>query len=300
MPARTPSAPAHLTVADVARHLRLGTRTVYDLVARKGLPHARAGGKLLFDLAEVERWLARSAGREVARQGMPPATLGGSHDPLLDWAVRESRCGLALLTQGSVDGLERLARGELAGALMHLPSADLADFNRTEADERLRGRNVALVEWARREQGLLVARGNPKKIRGVADMARRGVSVAARQAGAGSAALLDRLLAREGVDRRRLKIAATAMGENDLAMAVRSGDADVGLGARAAAIPMGLDFVPLVVERLDLGVSRAAFFEPPLQSLFAFARGKRFADHARSLGGYDIAGLGTVTWNDPA
>lgn len=295
-----PSAPAHLTVAEVARHLRLGTRKVYDLVARKGLPHVRAGGKLLFDVAEVERWLAQSAGGVAPRAGLPPPVVGGSHDPLLEWAVRESRCGLALLTQGSADGLERLSRGEVAAALMHLPSADLSDFNRAEAGERLRGCDVALVEWARREQGLLVARGNPKKIRAVADLARRGVTVAARQPGAGSAVLLERLLAREGIDRRRLRVTATTMGEGDLAMAVRSGEADVGLGARAAAAPLGLDFVPLVVERLDLGVSRAAWFEAPMRALMAFAHGKRFAEHARSLGGYDISGLGAVTWNDPA
>lgn len=294
-----PSAPAHLTVAEVARHLRLGTRKVYDLVARKGLPHTRAGGKLLFDVVEVERWLAQSAGGDSPRAGLPPSVIAGSHDPLLEWAVRESRCGLALLTQGSADGLERLSRGEVSAALMHLPSADLADFNRAEAEERLRGRNVVLVEWARREQGLLVPRGNPKKIRAVGDLARRGVGVAARQPGAGSAVLLERLLAREGIARARLRIAVTTMGENDLAMAVRSGEADVGLGARAAALPLGLDFVPLVVERLDLGVSRAAWFEAPMRSLFAFARGKRLAEHARSLGGYDLAGLGTITWNDP-
>lgn len=293
------SAPAHLTVAEVARHLRLGTRKVYDLVARKGLPHVRAGGKLLFDLAEVERWLAQSAGGTAPRGGLPPPVVGGSHDPLLEWAVRESRCGLALLTQGSADGLERLARGEVAAALMHLPSADLADFNRAEAEERLRGRGVALVEWARREQGLLVARGNPKKIRAVTDLARRGVTVAARQPGAGSAVLLERLLAREGIDRRRLRVTATTMGEGDLAMAVKAGEADVGLGARAVAAPLGLEFVPLVVERLDLGVSRAAWFEAPLRALMAFAHGRRFAEHARALGGYDLSGLGTVTWNDP-
>jgi excisionase family DNA binding protein len=294
-----PAAPARLTVAEVARHLRLGTRKVYDLVARKGLPHTRAGSKLLFDVAEVERWLAQSAAGPAPRAGLPPAVIGGSHDPLLDWAVRESRCGLAMLTQGSGDGLERLARGEVSAALMHLPSADLSDFNRAEALEHLRGRNAALVEWARREQGLLVARGNPRKIRAVADLAKKGVTVAARQAGAGSAVLLERLLAREGVERKRLCITVTTMGENDLAMAVKSGEADVGLGARAAAAPLALDFVPLVVERLDLGVSRAAFFEPPLRTLFAFAHGRRFAEHARSMAGYDVSGLGTVTWNDP-
>ena len=62
---------------------------------------------------------------------------------------------------------------------------------------------------------------------------------------------------------------------------------------------LGLDFVPLAVERLDLAVSRAAWFEPPLQALFAFARGKRFAEKARALGGYDLSGAGRISWNDP-
>ena len=286
-------------MAEVAGHLRLGTRTVYDLVARKGLPHRRAGGKLLFDLPEVEAWLARSSGGSAPSRGLPPALVAGSHDPLLEWAVRESRCGLALLTQGSTDGLERLARGEVSAALAHLPSKDLADFNRDEADGLLAGKNCALLEWARREQGLLVARGNPRKIRSLADLARRGVTVAARQPGAGSAVRLARLVAREGIDRRRLRFGPAAMGEGDLAASVKGGEADTGLGARAAAVLLGLDFVPLVVERLDLAVSRAAWFEPPLVKLFAFARGKRFAEKARALGGYDVAGLGAISWNDP-
>ncbi len=293
------AAPAHLTVAEVAAHLRLGPRTVYDLVARKGLPHRRAGGKLLFDVGEVEAWLALRAGGEGPR-GLPPPLVAGSQDPLLEWAVRESRCGLALLTQGSLDGLERLARGEVSAALAHLPSADLADFNREEARAHLAGRHCALVEWAKRDQGLLVARGNPKKIRTVADLARRAVTVAGRQPGAGSAALLDRLLARDGIDRKRIRFGPYAMGEGDLAASVKAGEADAGLGARAAAQMLGLDFVPLVVERLDLAVSRAAWFEPPLQSLIAFARGPRFAQKAKALGGYDVSRLGAVTWNDGA
>jgi putative molybdopterin biosynthesis protein len=205
-PAAPEGGPGHLTVAEIARHLRLGTRSVYDLVARKGLPHRRAGGKLLFSVAEVEAWMAARSGSALPA-GLPPPVVGGSHDPLLDWAVRESRAGLALLTQGSTDGLERLAGGEVCAALVHLPDADLADFNREAARDRLAGRHCALVEWAKREQGLLVARGNPKGIRRLADLAKRGVRVAARQAGAGSAVLLERLLAREGIDRGRLRFA---------------------------------------------------------------------------------------------
>ncbi|MBK6980754.1 MAG: helix-turn-helix domain-containing protein [Betaproteobacteria bacterium] len=81
------TAPARLTVAEVARHLRLGTRKVYDLVARKGLPHVRAGGKLLFDVAEVEHWLARSgAGGARARWPRP-------RSPAATTRCSSGRCG---------------------------------------------------------------------------------------------------------------------------------------------------------------------------------------------------------------
>jgi excisionase family DNA binding protein len=294
------SASPLLNVRELADWLRVKERKVYDLVARNEIPHTRAGAKILFAPPEIERWLAARAAGAAPRAAVP-ATIAGSHDLLLEWAVRESRCGLALLTQGSRDGLERLAAGEACAALVHLPNADITDFNREAADERLRGRDVALVEWARREQGLLVARGNPKKLRSVEHIARRGVRVMLRQEGSGSRELLERLLARAGIAVSALHAAGeTAATESDLAAAIGSGHADAGLGARAAAHLFHLDFVPLAVERLDLAVSRPRWFDPPLQALWRFARSRRFAAHAASLSGYDLAQAGEVTWNDQA
>ena len=297
--AAPPGAPL-LNVRELAQWLRLKERKVYDLVARNEIPHTRAGAKILFATTEVERWLAARAAGAMPRNAAPP-TIAGSHDPLLEWAVRESRCGLALLTQGSRDGLERIAAGEASAALLHLPNEDLADFNREAADDRLKGRDVALVEWARREQGLLVARGNPRKLRAVTHLARRGVRVMMRQEGSGSRELLERLLAREGVKLSALHGAAhSASTESDLASAIAAGEADAGFGARAAAHLFKLDFVPIAVERLDLAVSRPRWFDPPLQALWRFARSRRFASHAESLSGYDLAHAGEVTWNDQA
>jgi putative molybdopterin biosynthesis protein len=297
-PARLPPAPgALLDVREAAAFLHLGPRKVYDLVAKGEVPHTRAGAKILFDRDALLRWLGgRASGAGSARP--VPATVAGSHDPLLEWAVRESRCGLALLTQGSLDGVERLLAGEACAALLHVPAPDLSDFNRPLAEARLRGHDVALVEWATREQGLLVARGNPKRLKGVAQLAGRGVRVAMRQPGSGSRELLERLLAREGIPISRVRAAGEeAMTESDLAASINLGLADAGLGARAAAQPAGLDFVPLLEERVDLAVRRAAWFDPPLQALVAFARTRRFAEHAAALGGYDISRLGTPTWN---
>jgi len=288
-----------LDVREAAAWLRIGERKVYDLVARGAIPHTRAGAKLLFAPDQLARWLAsRSAGPQPDAAGS--ATVAGSIDPLFEWAVRESRCGLALLTHGSLDGVERLARGTACAALMHVPSPDLSDFNRHVAEARLKGRGVALVEWARREQGLVVARGNPKRIRAMRDLARKDVTFMLRQPAAGARVLFERLLEREGVRRSSVRFhREEAMSGSDLAAAVQSGDADAGLAARSQARLAGLDFIPLVTERIDLAVSRARWFDAPLQALWAFARSRRLATHAAAMGGYDLAGLGTVSWNDP-
>jgi len=292
-------APALLNVREAAAWLRIGERKVYDLVARGAIPHTRAGARLLFSPGELERWLARkAAGPHSDAAGA--ATVAGSIDPLFEWAVRESRCGLALLTQGSLDGVERLARAEASAALIHVPSPDLSDFNRHVAEEKLKGHGVALVEWARREQGLVVARGNPKRIRAIRDLARKDVTFMLRQPSAGARVLFERLLEREGIRRSAVRFhREEAMSGGDLAAAIQGGEADAGLAARAQARLAGLDFIALMTERIDLAVSRARWFDPPMQALFAFARSRRFAAHAAAIGGYDIAGLGAVTWNDP-
>ena len=286
-----------LDVGEAADFLRLGPRKVYDLVAKGELPHTRAGAKILFEREALQRWLAgRASGAGVTRP--VPATIAGSHDPLLEWAVRESRCGLALLTAGSGDGIERLLAGEACAALLHVPSPDLSDFNRHVAAARFTGRDIALVAWAHREQGLLVPRGNPRKLKSIAQLANRDLRVAMRQEGSGSLALLELLLAREGIRMAQLRTAGTpSMGESDLAGAIGLGEADVGVGARAAAKLAGLDFVPLMQERVDLAVRRSAWFDPPLNSLIAFARGRRFAEHAAALEGYDVSQLGAPVWN---
>lgn len=301
-PSVSTQAPEHLTVSEAAALLRISTRQVYDGVARKGLPHLRAGGRLLFERAALDHWLRGGIQISPAQGKALPAVIGGSHDPLLEWAVRESGCGLALLTGGSTDGIERMTRGEVCAALVHLPAQDphhatRLDFNRAAVAQALSDRPVALIQWAHREQGWMVAPGNPKSIRGPADLLRRGVAVALRQPGAGSAVLLETLLARDRIALVRLKVGAHCHSESDLAQAVRTGQADVGLGARAAALAAGLDFIPVIRERLDLVVDRAAWFEPGLQRLWSLVRSRRLDDQARRLGGYDLQGQGTVIWN---
>ena len=84
-----------------------------------------------------------------------------------------------------------------------------------------------------------------------------------------------------------------------MALAIQDGKADVGFAIAAVARQCRLDFVPLQRERYDMAIGRRDYFELPFQRLLAFARTTRFVEKAAELGGYDISGLGRVTYNSP-
>jgi len=289
-----------MNTREVAEYLRIKERKVYDLVRAKRIPCSRVTGKWLFPRALIDLWVAHNTEYGPAGAAMRPAprVVAGSHDPLLDWAVRESQCGLALLTGGSLDGLRRLAAGEAMIAGMHVLDPDSGEYNLPVAREALSGRDVVLIEWARREQGLLTAPDNPLGLAGVADLRQRKARVIARQHEAGSQILLVHLLSEAGVKLAELRfLPQPALSESDLALAVLEGKADAGLAVRAVAQQFRLHFVPLHSERFDLAMRRRDFFEAPVQALLDFARGETFARRARELGGYDLARFGRVVWN---
>jgi len=283
---------------EVAAYLRLKERRIYDLVRQRAIPHVRATGKLLFPRAQIDAWIAGKGEAPVAPSRQRPPIIAGSHDPLLEWAVRESRCGLAILAAGSRAGIEALARGEATAAAAHWLDEASGEYNVPLVRERLAGADVVVLEWARRTQGLLLREGNPHRIRNVADLARKRVRIAMRQPEAGSHRLLLHLFARAGVRADTLDGASrVAHAETELAAIVRDGDADVGLGIEAAARANGLAFVPLATERVDLITLRRDAFEPPMQTLLAWTRRPEFVARATSLGGYEVSNTGRVVFN---
>ncbi len=283
---------------EVAAYLRLKERRVYDLVRANALPHIRATGKLLFPKAQIDAWLASKSGQPPVDAAAAPPIVAGSHDPLLEWALRDSRCGLAMLACGSSAGLERLAHGAATIAAMHWLDPATGEYNVPLVRERLGATEIVVIEWARRAQGLLVAAGNPLRIRSLGDLAKRRARVVPRQAEAGSHHLFAHLLKQAKLDSRKLAwLPRPFSAETDLAAAIHEGQADAGVAIEAAARAHGLDFIPLAVERLDLVLGRRDYFEPPAQALLAFARTAAFATQAGVLGGYDISGLGRVVFN---
>jgi molybdate-binding protein len=224
-----------------------------------------------------------------------PPIVGGSQDNLLEWALRESSSGLASLPEGSEAGVARLMRGEVLAAAIHYHAADVDDAN-PRVMTRLAGlHDGVLVAFAKREQGLLVAPGNPKNISSLADVLAKKASMAVRQKGAGAQMLLDVLLQRIGPSAASLnRLLPPCLTGPDLANAVASGQADCGIATRSAAKAARLDFVPLQFEHFDLLMRQADFFRPPMQALLTLLRHPRFAKRAEDLSGYDVSEAGTI------
>ena len=271
--------PEFLTTKEVAALLRIKERKVYELVAEHAIPVSRVTGKLLFPREMVEAWVWRQAeyaGGTEALHGRPPV-LAGSHDPLLEWALRESGSELAAFFDGSLDGLARLTAGKAIAAGLHVYEPDAEGWNRDHLERAMPGMPVVLVEWAWRIQGLV-----------------------ARQERSGSHLLLDHLMRQAGLESARVRfLAPPARSEADVALAIAEGKADAGFAIETVARQFRLDFVPLFRERYDLAVWRRDYFEPHLQKLLAFCHTSAFQKRAEELGGYDVSGLGQVHHNGP-
>ena len=290
--------PEFLTTREVAALLRVKERKVYDLAAAGEIPCRRVTGKLLFPRSEIETWIAGGAPMATSplSSKSPANVVAGSHDPLLDWALRESASGLASYYDGSLDGLARVVAGEAVACGMHVFEPDRGDWNVGHVSGALKARPYVLAEFARRRQGLIVPPDAPDPIRTIRDLRDR--SIVHRQSTAGARILFEHLLKEAGLDEHAVRpLAAIARTEADAAEIVATGKADATLGIEAMAIQYQLGFIPLVEERFDLLVDRRAWFEPPLQALFAFCRGGAFAEKARAMGGYSLATHGTVRWN---
>src|SRR5262245_57822111 len=293
-------APDLMTVTEIADYLRVRERTIYELVRTQRIPSCKLSGKLLFPKRLIELWVAQSADYPQAATHLaaPPPVIAGSHDPLLEWAARESKCGLAILVDGSLGGMQSLLAGHAVACGIHLIDPASGDYDASTQANKLVGLDFVVIEWARRRQGLIVAQGNPARLGSISDLKKPGVRIVTSQEGSGSALLFAKLGADAGFVVVDVIVAGAGVSsEADIASAVREGKADAGLSIEAVARGQGLDFVPLQWERFDLIVRRVEYFEPPLQRLFAFARSEQFRQRARSLGGYDITNSGIVIFN---
>jgi putative molybdopterin biosynthesis protein len=288
-----------LTTTEAADYLRIKERKLYELVAERQIPCTKVTGKWVFPRAELDRWLLASLARPSGACADPPPIVGGSHDPLLQWALLESRSGLASLAEGSEIGYRKLLNGEVLAAAIHFhaPNDPDSDANVGVASSEPTLYDAVLVSFAIREQGLIVASGNPLEISGLMSAMTAKARFALRPEGAGAQQLTRTLINRENLQFAQLTAAPGICPTGaDIAQAIRSGHADCGVATRTIAVAAGLDFIPLGFERFDLLMRQRDYFRKPMQALLGLMAEPRFRERAKDLSGLDATGAGQIRW----
>ena len=277
----------------VATPLPRGAGVLTSLVRADGLLVVPAGQEGHHPGEEVEIQLLRGLA-EIERT----IVAIGSHDLVLDLAASALRAEdpavtLASANVGSLGGLVALRDGLCHIAGSHLLDPATGEYTLPYVDRVLGGAEVSVVRLVHRDQGLIVAAGNPLGLAGLGDLARPGVRYINRQRGAGTRVLLDTELAKRGISPDAVDgYAREEPTHLAVAAAVAAGRGDAGLGIMAAARAFGLGFVPVTREPYDLVVTAGAMDSPLLAPLWELLRSGRFQQAVAELGGYSTKEMG--------
>ncbi len=223
----------------------------------------------------------------------------GSHDLTLDvlaqFLALTSDRRLVSANVGSLGGLVALRRGESHLAGSHLLDPESGEYNVSYVNRYLPDKEIVLLTLVGREQGWIVPAGNPADLRSWEDAARSGIRIVNRQRGAGTRVLLDYELGKLGINAVQVNgYEREEYTHLAVAAAVASGTASAGLGIRAAARALDLDFVPLAHERYDLVMPKAHYESALLQPLLALLEDDGFKTAVSAMPGYDVSVMGQV------
>jgi excisionase family DNA binding protein len=291
-----------LDTRELAAYLGVNEKQVYTLIRDRGLPGTRITGKWLFPRHLVDRWVEASVANIPESTSLLDDAVGllliaGSDDPLLASLLnlyRERHPETLVLQSGagSSEGMVALKRGLCHLAGVHLP--DPRGGHSTDYLEEQFGDSAVVFTLATRKQGLLLPRGNPKNVSGLADAAGRDLKWSIRQTGTGTRALLERSLEANDLANGFMASGVPAANHLDTGIAVMTGTVDVGLAIEAVAVRLDLDFIPLAEERFDLVGRKDSWFEKPVQQLLDICRTDEVVETAAQLGGYDLSACGTL------
>jgi len=223
----------------------------------------------------------------------------GSHDPLLDelsdlLRVKYGDISMSSSHVGSMGGLLAVRRGEAHLAGTHLLDEKSGEYNESFIRKLIPDGGVRLVECVKRKQGLILPKGNPKKITGVTDLVRDGVRYVNRQKGSGTRILIDYLCRKEGVDTSKIYgYGREEYTHTSVAALIAAGSADAGLGIYSAAGMYDLDFLHICDEQYDLLIPEHAWELPMIQKLIEILKSNEFKERLDKLGGYIVGDPGS-------
>jgi putative molybdopterin biosynthesis protein len=293
-----------LSTKEVSRYLGVNEKMVYTLVAEKGLPASKVTGKWLFPQHLVDQWieantqnLPASGRADITAEGL--LVIAGSNDPLLEQTITLFNAtypeNLAVFGNlGSMGGIRALKQGLCQVATSHLLQKEGDEYNFEFIGNGFVPPPV-VVNFCRRLQGLILAKGNPKKIMATQDLARPGLRIVNRKLGTGTRLLFDRELKAAGIDGNRIQGYDREVSRHmEVGLAVLSGEADAAPGIQPVAALLGLDFIPWRWERYDLLILKDRFFEPAVQQFLGMLHEKQFEKMARHWEGYDLSPSGRM------
>jgi len=296
-----------MTTKEVAQYLGINEKMVYTLISEKGLPASKVTGKWVFPQHLVDQWVEAHTINLPARTGVMPTNEGlliiaGSNDPLLDKTIGlfngQYTDRLAVFGNlGSLGGIRSLKQDLCHMAASHLLQENGNDYNFEVAGQILNPMPV-VVNFCRRRQGLIVAKGNPLGIRCTADLAQPGLRVINRKLGTGTRHLFDRELETAGIKGAQIEgYQIEAQRHMDVGLAVLMGNADAGPGIQPVAETLGLDFVAWRWERYDLLIQRNHFFDQSVQFFLGLLHEERFYQLAAGFQGYDTSVSGKMIFS---
>jgi len=295
-----------LSTKEVAQLLNVNEKMVYTLVSQKGLPASKVTGKWLFPRHLVEQWVETQTINYPDTSSLQPLQQGililaGSNDPLLDRLISlfnsQIQTPLAVFGNlGSMGGLRALRQNLCHIASSHLLQEDEQEYNFDYAFQEL-DLIPAVVNFCRREQGILVAQGNPKKISRVADLAQPGLRIVNRSLGTGTRLLLDRELKKAGIEGEKIDGYSDEVHRHlDVGLEIVAGRADAGPGIGAVAGLLNIGFIPIRWERFDLMILKDRFFDEGIQQFLSLLHETSFRQIAEALNGYDISMSGKMVF----
>ena len=224
----------------------------------------------------------------------------GSHDPLLDELgdmlhVADSSVYMSSSHVGSMGGIMAVRRGEAHAAGCHLLDTATGQYNLAFIRKYFPKGGVRLVRCVGRQQGLMVAKGNPLNLQKFADIAVEGVRYVNRQKGSGTRILTDYLCKQDNLDTAAIYgYDREELTHTSVAVQIASGSADVGMGIYSAAKLYDLDFIPLCIEEYDLIIPDHAWDTPQVAQMIATMKTEEFKNKILALGGYTVENPGEI------
>ena len=224
----------------------------------------------------------------------------GSHDPLLDELgdmlhVADSEVYMSSSHVGSMGGIMAVRRGEAHAAGCHLLDTATGEYNLAFIRKYFPKGGVRLIRCVGRQQGLMVAHGNPLNIQKFADIAKEGIRYVNRQKGSGTRILTDYLCKQENLDTAAIYgYDREELTHTSVAAQIVSGSADAGMGIYSAAKLYDLDFIPICIEEYDLIIPDHAWDTPQVQQMIVTLKSEEFKNKILSLGGYTVENPGEI------